>query len=305
MLIEAAALHVCVQPSGAPYTPHRVDLDFGAGIVTRASFAEPAAAAAFSRRYARMQTTGARPVCRVDAYRDIAGVHTFAVRGGKTYRWPHGGLRPGEIAFLSDAILTASTFGRMNDTLVLHAAALAHDGSAFAITGDSNAGKTTTALACAFSGFRFYSDEFCVIRKGLVHPFPRSVSLRAGGITVLAQLDGLPAEALAALRMHADTGWPDAAPDDLFSSWAAPAPAPLRAVFSLRGHALRPSVRRVSAVQLLGRAARYAKGDSSAAERVARVLGTLRSAACYELIAGEPNRTVREIERALDSVEPA
>lgn len=68
--------------------------------------------------------------------------------------------------------------------LLLHAAAVERDGRAVILTGESGAGKSTLAALLQPRGWRLLADEFVLIdpATGLVHPFPRPVSLKNAAI---------------------------------------------------------------------------------------------------------------------------
>lgn len=71
--------------------------------------------------------------------------------------------------------------------LLLHAAAVERDGRALLITGVSGAGKSTLAALLSLRGWRLMGDEFALLdpATGLVHAFPRLVSLKNAAIGVV------------------------------------------------------------------------------------------------------------------------
>lgn len=70
--------------------------------------------------------------------------------------------------------------------LLLHAAAVERDGRAIVMTGESGAGKSTLAALLQTRGWRLMADEFVLLEPaaGLVHPFPRPISLKNSAIAV-------------------------------------------------------------------------------------------------------------------------
>jgi HprK-related kinase A len=76
--------------------------------------------------------------------------------------------------------------------LLLHASAVERDGRAVLMTGLSGAGKSTLAALLAARGWRLMGDEFALLdpETGLVHAFPRLVSLKNAAIDVVR--DALP-----------------------------------------------------------------------------------------------------------------
>ncbi len=73
--------------------------------------------------------------------------------------------------------------------LLLHASAVERDGKALLMNGVSGAGKSTLSALLSARGWRFMGDEFALIdpETGLVHAFPRLVSLKNAAIDVVAR----------------------------------------------------------------------------------------------------------------------
>jgi hypothetical protein len=70
------------------------------------------------------------------------------------------------------------------DTIFVHAGVVAIDGRALVIPGESFSGKTTLVAALVRQGAVYYSDEFAVVDEdGLVHPYPKHLSIRPPGTT--------------------------------------------------------------------------------------------------------------------------
>jgi HprK-related kinase A len=74
--------------------------------------------------------------------------------------------------------------------LLLHAASVEKDGRSLILTGESGAGKSTLSAMLGERGWRFMGDEFALLEPGtgLLHPFPRPVSLKNEAIGVLEAL---------------------------------------------------------------------------------------------------------------------
>ena len=76
--------------------------------------------------------------------------------------------------------------------LLLHAATVERNGRALMMTGESGAGKSTLAALLGERGWRLMGDEFALVEpaSGLVHPFPRAISLKNASIDVVtSELD--------------------------------------------------------------------------------------------------------------------
>jgi len=79
--------------------------------------------------------------------------------------------------------------------LLLHAGAVERNGRAVILTGHSGAGKSTLSALLGEQGWRFLGDEFVLLEPetGLIHPFPRAISLKNASLAVF---DGAAAERL-------------------------------------------------------------------------------------------------------------
>lgn len=71
--------------------------------------------------------------------------------------------------------------------LLLHASGVEKDGRALLMTGESGAGKSTLAALLMTRGWRLLGDEFVLVdpATGLLHGFPRLISLKNAAIDVL------------------------------------------------------------------------------------------------------------------------
>ena len=71
--------------------------------------------------------------------------------------------------------------------VLLHASAVERDGQALLMTGMSGAGKSTLAALLMGRGWRLMGDEFALLdpATGLIHGFPRLISLKNAAIEVL------------------------------------------------------------------------------------------------------------------------
>jgi HprK-related kinase A len=75
--------------------------------------------------------------------------------------------------------------------LLLHAGTVERDGRALLLTGHSGAGKSTLAALLGERGWRFMGDEFALLdpETGLLHPFPRAISLKNQALAVFDGAD--------------------------------------------------------------------------------------------------------------------
>jgi hypothetical protein len=68
---------------------------------------------------------------------------------------------------------------RAAEHVFVHAGAVAHEGKAIVLPGQTHAGKTTLVAALVRAGAVYLSDEFAPIdAEGMVHPYARPLSIR-------------------------------------------------------------------------------------------------------------------------------
>lgn len=74
--------------------------------------------------------------------------------------------------------------------LLLHASTVEKDGRALLMTGLSGSGKSTLSAMLAEKGWRFMGDEFVLLspETGMVHPFPRLISLKNAAIEAMQDM---------------------------------------------------------------------------------------------------------------------
>jgi HprK-related kinase A len=74
--------------------------------------------------------------------------------------------------------------------LLLHASTVEREGRALLMTGLSGSGKSTLSAILGEKGWRFMGDEFALLDldDGLLHPFPRAVSLKNQAAYVLEEM---------------------------------------------------------------------------------------------------------------------
>ncbi|VAV97970.1 HPr kinase [hydrothermal vent metagenome] len=74
--------------------------------------------------------------------------------------------------------------------LLLHASSVEKDGKALLMTGLSGSGKSTLSALLGEKGWRFMGDEFALLcpETGLIHPFPRLISLKNEAIAAMENI---------------------------------------------------------------------------------------------------------------------
>lgn len=131
--------------------------------------------------YRHMSSCSALPEARLDLVR--SGPVTLA-----TLQWS-GGERavhatgPHPVAG-AHRLLLEHALGEAQDVWVLHAGAVALNGRALLLLGESWAGKTTLASALAARGGALLSDDYAPVRASdlRVLPFPRALGVRTAGV---------------------------------------------------------------------------------------------------------------------------
>jgi hypothetical protein len=260
---------------------------------------------ALRRRYLQFLTAGSPDliVCAVATDNEEA---TIFAHPGNAFRYPDLLQRPRLLAFLTDAVMQHEFFSKSPSLVSFHAAALRIGNAALAISATSTGGKSTTAFACVRRGMELYTDERCVVIEGQVHPFPRAVNLRAGGIELLTAEhvpdDGGIADAL---RPYAGKNLEAAQFCEILGDRSLPQPAKLESIFFITGRSHAPSVRLLDlgpALQQLFDAALC--GPAPGMDRLATATALLRDARAYELTLGAPDDTALVIAAAASRRRP-
>ena len=186
------------------------------------------------------------------------------------------------------------------DALFFHAASVAVGGRGALLVGPKGTGKSTTSLALAARGHEFLGDETaCYLpSSGELLPFRRPVGIKPG-----PQSDAV-RDALARLRPRADEDGLVRVPVERLFPSVAPRPAPLSNVLFLSGFGEHPELSPIRAgreelASLQPIASTLVSGPAT--RRVFEMIRLIQSAACYRLVAGDPDQTARLLEKELES----
>ena len=277
-----------------------------AGLVGAVHFDNAGAAARFAARYSDLRSS-LTPDRHAFAMCDAELGWLFWSGTAPVLCWPHGDLPVHAVAFLADAVALTAFFQLRADGVVsLHAASVGLPNGIAAIIGDSNAGKTTTAIACARAEMDLFSDERTLIdERSYVHAFPRAVNLRKPGLSLLNADHVRGADPIGArLRAHGDDDWNDVRISDLIPAQRIVDARPLRAVFVLGGHARAPAAAIVPAAVAVRAASRWAQGAGSGVDKVARLLHIFGSVPCYRIDLGTPDESARLLRGVVESGVP-
>ncbi len=262
---------------------------FGTKVAAR--FNQPNEADAFRRRYRSFLSNG-RPDFVSCAVASDDEEPLFFTEPGDAFRYPLVLRKGGVVAFLADAVTCAGFFGIHPALLSFHAAAVSVGNSAVAISAISTGGKSTTAFACARRGMGLYTDERCVLKNGFVHPFPRAMNIRAGGIELLLS-ERVPDEVIAQpLRAHAGKDWECAQFSEVLGAQPLPKPAKLESIFFITGRSRTPRAEQMELQDALQRLlASSFSGAAPGMDRLAAAAGLLQQARPYALTLGTPDDT--------------
>ncbi len=264
-------------------------------------FSEARSAADFLERYGDLPASTApalAPAVTLFVVRDGSKTYFWA-EPSSVWCWPDGPIEPDLVGFFADAVLHHE-FMRAAPAVAFHAAVLALDGSCAAVSGTTTAGKTTTAVACARQGLRFYSDERCIIEDRRVVPFLRRLTLRAGGRTALLADEPQHNPFTAQLTAWEGRGEVAVRPSHLFGSDAIGGPpVRLRCMFVIDGYAESPAVTPTTAVAAAPALVLSLSSGAPALDRFASLLAALRGVDVYRLTLGRPAATALAIREVL------
>lgn len=282
----------------AASAPHAVTISIGDDVL-RVHFELADWAELFAQRYADHIVTAAPNLLHY-VVRTVGG-YAFWSPDAAAWAWDRGELPASAVVFLADATAIGALLNASQTLVSFHAAAVAAGGVAGAIAGDSNAGKSTTAIACGRAGLRVYSDERCVLQGRNVVPFARAVNVRSHGWTLLQNArDGESRALPAGARTTAD-GF-SVRISDLFGPYDRAAAPQLGAVFLLCGRADRVELESATWYEVAPALARWMRSRDRGLDRAARLMEILRDVSCYRLVLGTPDETADVIRTTLTGI---
>jgi HprK-related kinase A len=182
----------------------------------------------------------------------------------------------------------------LTETLLLHAAAAEHGGSAVVLPAPQESGKTTLVAGLVRAGARYVTDEAVALDLDtlVVQPYPKPMSIDPGSWSVLGDLAPDGAEAI---RLFQSRQWHVAADDIRPGAVAEPCRAAL-VVFPTysAGSAteLRPIPRAEAVRQLALNSFNFTRFGRRGFEAVVRLTMT---AGCYELSVGDLDDAVATV----------
>lgn len=279
---------------------HEVKIAVGRATVA-VRFSRASAAAAFADRFADMLGDG-EPFTVAYAV-DLEDEAYLWVSPERVYRWPEP-IGDHLLVFFSD-ILAMQEYLTTSSDMGFHSAVVASGPILAALVGRTTAGKTTTAIAAARSGFALYSDERCIIQDGHVVPFLRAITVREGGRAALLADAASPTPVDARLRELPERGETPIRPSALLGGNAGGPPRRLGGVFMIEARDATPSVERCSLYDVLPELLRSMASADTGLARAARIGAELRRLPLYRLRLGTPSATAKAIERALDEAYPS
>jgi hypothetical protein len=147
--------------------------------------------------------TGSDPSSTAFALRET-GPDSYQVLIGGAPAVEHASL---EVALtLLDSQMRLAIAANAADWLFVHAGVVAVENRALLLPGATFTGKTTLVHALVQAGATYYSDEYAVLdRAGLVHPYPRPLSIRSDDGTAVRERRAGPVGSVASSDERATT----------------------------------------------------------------------------------------------------
>lgn len=180
------------------------------------------------------------------------------------------------------------------DYLLLHAGAVARDGSALIFPAHSGGGKTTLTVKLVMEGYGFLSDEVACLHldRGVVEPFPRRINLADSARRRL----GLPrpAEPPAGARDRQEPEW--SLDVGTIARDALAPPARLGLVIFPSGFDGKTRLDPLPAAEAALEMLRLSHAPiARPAGALFRLAGALRDARCYRMVLGDPDEAATAI----------